>query len=118
MHARPSPSVLLDVLRQKCAFKGIAVPSLENLEPHRGDLEGSWESMLVHQLPALPPVESFWAELPGFFSWLQGGAAPVVPAAYVASPGETVLRERNLRLPDGFYGGVCSTSCATLANNS
>ena len=79
--ARPSPSVLLDVLRQKCEFKGIGVPRLADLERHKTDLEGAWENMLGRQLPALPPVETFWAELPLFFEWLEGGAAPVVPAA-------------------------------------
>ena len=37
--ARPSPSVLLDVLRQKCEFKSIPTPcSPADLEPHRADL--------------------------------------------------------------------------------
>ena len=97
--ARPSPSVLLDVLRQKCSFKGISVPRFTDLESHRGDLEGGWGTMLAHQLPALPPVEAFWNELPLFFQWLEGGTAPVVPAAYAVSVGETVLREQTFRLP-------------------
>lgn len=97
--ARPSPSVLLDVLRQKCAFKGIDVPRLAHLDAHKADLEGSWANMLGHQLPALPPVDAFWSELPAFFEWLEGGAAPVVPAAYGTGAGETVIRERTLRLP-------------------
>lgn len=97
--ARPSASVLLDVLRQKCEFKGINVPRLGDLDQHRPDLEGAWQHMLGHQLPALPPVESFWGVLPSFFEWLEGGAVPVVPAAYTMGAGETVLRERTLRLP-------------------
>jgi predicted nucleotidyltransferase component of viral defense system len=96
---RPSSPVLREVLRQKCDFKGIPVPRLADLEPHRTTLEGSWQPMLGHQLPALPPVETFWNELPAFFDWLEGGEAPVVRAAYAASPGETVIRERVLRLP-------------------
>lgn len=97
--ARPHAAVMLDVLRQKCEFKGIAVPVLTDLEPHRGELENLWQNMLAHQLPRLPPYESFWAELPAFFNWLAGGVAPEVPAAYVVSAGETVLRQRDLRLP-------------------
>jgi hypothetical protein len=97
--ARPSPSVLLDVLRQKCSFKGISVPRFTDLESHRGDLEGGWGTMLAHQLPALPPVEAFWNELPLFFEWLEGGTTPIVPAAYAVGPGETVLREQTFRLP-------------------
>lgn len=98
--ARPAPAVLLDVLRQKCEFKGIAVPGdIAALEPHRADLEGAWGHMLGHQLPALPPVENFWNALPEFFAWLQTGVAPDIPAAYQVTTGETVLRERTLRLP-------------------
>lgn len=97
--ARPTASVLLDVLRQKCEFKGIRIPRLADLDAHRADLEGGWGAMLAHQLPALPPLAAFWDELPAFFQWLEGGAAPVVRAAYAIGQGETVLRERELRLP-------------------
>src|SRR5690606_36518764 len=55
--------------------------------------------MLAHQLPALPPVETFWGELPRFFAWLEGAEAPEIPAAYVIAEGEEVIRERTLRLP-------------------
>jgi len=99
IEARPSPFVLLDVLAQKCEFKGIPIPKAIDLEPHRNDLEAGWEHMLRHQLPALPPVESFWSTLPEFFSWLESGVAPEIPASYATAPGETVLRERTLRLP-------------------
>lgn len=97
--ARPSPSVLLNVLGQKCDFKGIAVPTLDDLEPHRQELMGLWENMLAHQLPVLPPYESFWDALTPFFEWMMGGVAPATPTAYALSAGETVLRERHLRLP-------------------
>lgn len=97
--ARPSPSVLMDVLRQKCDFKGIAVPRAGDLDGHRNALEGSWGPMLGHQLPALPPVDAFWSVIPEFFLWLEGAAAPAIPAAYVSAAGDTVIRERTMRLP-------------------
>ena len=97
--ARPQSTVLHDVLKQKCAHRSIPVPALVELEIHRDDLEGSWQSMLAHQLQALPPVESFWSALPDFFAWLETGVAPTVPATYQMAAGETVLRERTLRLP-------------------
>ncbi|AUB85182.1 nucleotidyl transferase AbiEii/AbiGii toxin family protein [Candidatus Thiodictyon syntrophicum] len=97
--ARPTASVLLDVLRQKCEFKGIPVPNAGDFDAHKADLEGAWTSMLAHQLPALPPVASFWEMLPQFFSWLAGGAAPIVLAAYTLGRGEVVIRERTIRLP-------------------
>lgn len=97
--ALPSAAVMLDVLDLKCEFKGITVPVLADLEPHREELRGLWNSMLSHQLPSLPPYEAFWDELPAFFDWLAGGAAPIVPAAYGVGNGETVLRARALNLP-------------------
>ena len=62
--SRPPSSVLRDVLEQKCAYKGIALPTVAALEPHRADLEAMWDTMLGHQLPVLPPVADFWAALP------------------------------------------------------
>ena len=97
--SRPLASVLLNVLAQKCAYKGIEVPKLVDLEGHRPDLEAAWHSMLAHQLPALPPVASFWNVLPEFFAWLEDGYTPIVPASYSLGSGETVLRGRELRLP-------------------
>lgn len=97
--ARPQSAVLNDVLQQKCAHHKVPVPTLAELETYRGDLEGSWQSMLGHQLQALPPVESYWEMLPEFFDWLETGLAPVVQATYRMTDGETVLRERTLRLP-------------------
>ena len=97
--ARPSASVLLDVLTQKCEFKGIPVPRAGDLDDHKGDLEGAWGAMLAHQLPGLPPVAAFWDTLAEFFAWLEGGIAPEIPAAYQLGRGETVIRERTLRLP-------------------
>jgi len=95
---RPAASVLLDVLRQKCDFKDIAFPVLNALEQHKSDLEGAWGTMLAHQLPALPPFEHFWHALREFFSWLVGGVATPIPAAYRGVIGEEIIRERTLPL--------------------
>ncbi len=97
--ARPHSAVMLDVLRQKCEFKGIDVPVLADLEPHRDELSNLWENMLAHQLPALPPYESFWEVLPAFFDWLHSNVEPVIPAAFAIGAGDVVLRQRDLRLP-------------------
>ena len=99
VEARPRAAVLLDVLQQKCRHRRIRVPTLADLEAHREDLEGSWQPMLGHQLRDLPPVESFWDALPEFFGWLRTGVAPAMRATYRLAAGETVLRERTLRLP-------------------
>ena len=99
VEARPTTAVLLDVLRQKCEFKGMNFPVLAQLEPHRPLLEGSWAQMLAHQLPALPPFATFWDELPAFWEWIENGVAPQIPAAYIGAEGEETIRERTLRLP-------------------
>lgn len=100
--ARPAASVVRDILDQKCKFKGIPLPKADDLDEHRAILEDGWEKMLAHQLPALPPVESFWEALPEFFDWLYGRTVSEAPAAYRLERGESVLRERALRLPLGY----------------
>ena len=56
--SRPDAGVFRDVLLQKCKFKGIDFPSLDQLESHRPSLENGWTQMLAHQLPSLPrPID-------------------------------------------------------------
>ena len=94
---RPSASVLRDVLMQKCAYKGIALPTIATLEPHRADLEAMWENMLAHQLPVLPPVADFWAALPEVFTWLMG--RPEEPQRARIEPGSSDITIRSRELP-------------------
>jgi predicted nucleotidyltransferase component of viral defense system len=92
--ARPEPGRFRAVLLQKCDFKGIGLPRLIDLLPHRPDLEAGWSHMLAHQLPALLPVNAFWDELPTIFDWLNGTvpiALPEAPASIGAGP---IIRER------------------------
>jgi predicted nucleotidyltransferase component of viral defense system len=49
--ARPEQQQFVQVLREKCAFKGIELPRLADLQPHRGEVEAGWVHMLNHQLP-------------------------------------------------------------------
>lgn len=80
-------AAVLEILSEKCKFKGIAVPTLEALRtsPQHGALRADWEQMLAHQLPQLPPFDSFWNELPAVFNWLQQVPAKAQPA--VMGPG-------------------------------
>jgi hypothetical protein len=73
---QPDRALMLDTLRQKCAFKGIELPTAHLLErdPARADIEAGWRQMLEHQLPALPVFEDFWQALPAMFQWLYGEA--------------------------------------------
>ena len=76
---RPEASTVLQVLREKCEFKGMRVPNPASLQPFREEMESDWEVMLGHQLPAVPPMESFWSAIPEFFEWLNEGIAPPAP---------------------------------------
>lgn len=93
---RPSPAVLRNVLEQKCDYKGIPLPTLPALEPHRADLEAMWHNMLAHQLPVLPPVADFWAALQEIFAWLMGQAESPVRAPIEAAAAEITIRSRVL----------------------
>jgi predicted nucleotidyltransferase component of viral defense system len=69
---RPDIILLLDSLKKKCEFKGIDTPTMDILEskPERTELISEWSNMLAHQLPTLPPFESFWNDIPEVFNWL------------------------------------------------
>ena len=69
-----APELILAVLKEKCASKGIEVPTFSNVlgGDAREELESEWENMLEHQLPALPSVASYLDELENLFLWLDG----------------------------------------------
>ena len=71
---RQHADIVRDVLKQKCEAKGVPIPSAESIHtsPMFEELEGEWESMLAHQLRALPDFEHFWSEVPRVFAWLNG----------------------------------------------
>jgi predicted nucleotidyltransferase component of viral defense system len=66
--------LVVRTLQEKCAFKGIPVPSALALQnrSERAELEAEWQNMLGHQLPQLPPFSQFFEELPLVFEWLFG----------------------------------------------
>jgi predicted nucleotidyltransferase component of viral defense system len=86
---RPDRISILCTLEEKCAFKGIDVPTMAALEdrPERAELEMEWANMLAHQLPALPPFEQFWNELPAVFEWLHGAVEKAAPQSIPAVGG-------------------------------
>ena len=88
----PQPQRILEVLARKCQFKGIGVPRFADLGAALPELRADWQTMLAHQLPALPPFESFWDALPGFFAWLERGARPATLPAAPLGAGEVVIR--------------------------
>ncbi len=60
-----------DVLKQKCIYKDVSFPLHSDLEAHKEACASGWREQLGHQLPALPPFDSFWNELAAFFVWLE-----------------------------------------------
>jgi len=64
-----------NVLAQKCAHAGIAVPDADAIRnsQYANEIELEWENMLGHQLPRpLPPFAEFWNALDPIFAWLDG----------------------------------------------
>ena len=96
--ARPPSDHLRQVLREKCDFKGIGLPAMSALVPHREGLEAAWQSMLAHQLPALPPPSEFWNVLPEFFDWLLEDAAPATLEPWRRRGDEQLVRSRSFGL--------------------
>ncbi len=81
-----------EVVQRKCAFKGIAFPTLTSLDPFREELAGEWQNMLGHQLPTLPPIQSFLDALPAFFEWLAGEPRPIVATVHPLNRNTEVIR--------------------------
>ncbi len=80
---RDQAGLILAVLTDKCQSKGVPIPTYKAIEtsPAREELVSEWANMLGHQLPALPPLESFWDELKHLFTWLEGEAVAPMPSA-------------------------------------
>ncbi len=89
-----NPKLVYGVLEKKCAFKNMAVPTYRSIEQHEklDELEPQWANMLAHQLSSLPPMESFWAELPAFFEWLTGLQPAEKLTPLPEKTGETVFQ--------------------------
>lgn len=77
---RAHGALVREVLVKKCSTKGIGLVTLETIteSPFREELEREWESMLGHQLPALPGFQQFWDELPSLFEWLSGAEVGIL----------------------------------------
>lgn len=89
----PDQPRILSTLSKKCAFKKIAVPTMDTFRnrPAQDELEAEWENMLAHQLPALPAFDQFWLALPEVMAWLHGVKAKTGKAAI--SMGRRVMDE-------------------------
>ena len=90
----PDPVRVLEFLARKCAFKNIALITLELVAAGQDLVIGTWEGMLRHQLPRLPPFAAFWDALPQVFGWLHSHVRAEHPAPVHSSVGTEVLHPR------------------------
>jgi predicted nucleotidyltransferase component of viral defense system len=90
----PDPAKVLDVLARKCAFKNIALITLDVVLSARDTVVGTWEGMLRHQLPLLPPFAVFWDALPRVFEWLNSRMPAPTPVPVRMAAGEEVLQPK------------------------
>lgn len=97
---------VLDVLKAKCRFKGIPLPTLSDLTAQRPELDADWEQMLAHQLQALPPVDDFWNTLSEFFSWLTGPPVAGRPQMAMSAAGAIVSRRELGGGSSGYVPGA------------
>lgn len=68
--------------------------TLDIVAAARDSFVGTWDGMLRHQLPELPPFDSFWDALPAVFEWLNSGAPMERPALIKMAAGTEVLHPR------------------------
>ena len=97
--ASPNVSELQEVLKQKCEFKGIAIPKTDDILKQESNLKGTWQVMLGHQLPYLPPFDSFLQVVPQLFKWLEGQSSQEEKTLYKLLEDETLVYEQTSRLP-------------------
>jgi predicted nucleotidyltransferase component of viral defense system len=80
---------------QKFEYKGLRAPTVSLIlgRIESATLRADWEQQLRHQVPHLPPVEGFLADLPGALAWwLDPEHAPADLAPISAATNETRVR--------------------------
>lgn len=87
---RHTPDGIRGILQQKCLYKEMPITTLATIErsPRRPELETEWENMLAHQLPELPPLDPFLAELAELFGWLEERRVEPEPLPAFPVPGD------------------------------
>ncbi|MCK4504653.1 MAG: nucleotidyl transferase AbiEii/AbiGii toxin family protein [Candidatus Aegiribacteria sp.] len=75
---RKAPQLVSKVLAQKCASKGVPIPTHRSICTSEAfpELESEWENMLGHQLHSLPPYDAYLEAMEEFFLWLEGLSPP------------------------------------------
>jgi len=74
-----------------------------------------WEKQLKHQLPQLPPFESYWSELPKFFDWLVGKLTTQKPLTAITTAGSrNYIFSQKLNLVQSIRFAAASHLCISL----
>jgi predicted nucleotidyltransferase component of viral defense system len=98
-----------EVLEQKCAAKGLPLPtrdSLLSVVRSDGELASEWQNMLGHQLPALPELAALLDRLPDVLEWLDEKRPAIVPRRPLASASVGASAPRLVAPRSSTYWGV------------
>ena len=117
-----NPQLVFNVLIKKCSYKQIKVPDFEFIKTHKKseELEAQWKNMLNHQLPSLPPLESFWRDIEPFFDWLNGSlqeerlVGPVIDDSVTFQPGRISNADSINAILEKIKFSAASRVCVTL----
>jgi predicted nucleotidyltransferase component of viral defense system len=93
-------------LREKFKFKGLPEPTVENIIARINPdlLKANWNDQLSHQLPVLPPVESFLNDLYSELSWWIDARDVGQPLHTIqGAGGEEVLPRAHFPTVQGVY---------------
>ena len=108
-----------DLFRDKCGVKKFAPPGsgrLIALIRQATELASEWENMLGHQLPSLPPLDSFLSRIDGLFGWVDRPA----PVPVSALPRVLVAADQPLVAAAGlrYWGGGVGLEAARFAGSN
>jgi len=95
-----------ECLQKKFKFKGLPEPTVENIiaRINPGLLKANWNDQLSHQLPVLPPVESFLNDLHSELSWWIDARDIIQPLYTIqGTDGEEILPRVHFPTIQGVY---------------
>jgi hypothetical protein len=107
------------IARRKFEFKELGPPTVERIlgQVEKETLVAAWNQQLRHQLPHLPPVETFLDDLRGALAWwLEPALAPAEPPAIPTPPSEQPVRRERFPVmaTSGAPGRVGAPSARAL----
>jgi predicted nucleotidyltransferase component of viral defense system len=93
-----SPGRAREILAKKFEFKKLPSPSIDSIFARidTESLRANWDQQLAHQLPALPSIDSFLADLRDALTWW------MEPARQVQEPPRLPVRDAETIAPQRF----------------